>query len=199
VTDSRPTVLVVDDETAVTRAYSRMLADRYEVRVANDGATALDLLDETVEAVLLDRMMPGLSGDEVLAELRDRGFDCGVAMVTAVEPELDIVEMGFDTYLQKPPSRERLVETVEGLLARRAYTDELRGYTADLEKLAVLPDREDADAETARERLTESLSERRGRLDAAGVDLGDDLGFLSVLSQIERRADGADADGGSSA
>jgi DNA-binding response OmpR family regulator len=107
--------------------------------------------------------------------------------------------MGFDTYLQKPPSRERLVETIEALLARRDYTDELRAYTADLEKLAVLPDREEADAATARAQLTESLSERRERLAGTDVDLGDDLGFLSVVSQIERRADGAGADGGSSA
>jgi DNA-binding response OmpR family regulator len=199
VTDARPTVLLVDDEVAVTRVYERMLSDRYDVRVANGGDEALSLVDESVDVVLLDRMMPDRSGDSVLAEIRERGLDCGVAMVTAVEPELDIVEMGFDTYLQKPPSRDTLVATIERLLARREYTADLRAYAADLQKLALLRERDDDRSDAARDRLATSIDERTDRLDEAAVALDDDRHFLSVISQIDRQTTTDDTRGGSSA
>jgi len=60
------------------------------------------VIDETVDVVLLDRMMPGMSGQEVLAAIRERGLDCRVAMVTAVDADFDVIEMGFDEYLGKP-------------------------------------------------------------------------------------------------
>jgi hypothetical protein len=119
-------------------------------------------------------------------------------MVTAVEPELDIVEMGFDTYLQKPPSRDTLVETVERLLVSREYTDDLRAYAADLQKLALLRERDDDPTDVARDRLTASIDERTDRLDDAAVSLDDDRHFLAVISQIDRQTT-EDPRGGSSA
>lgn len=197
-TGKRATVLLVDDEVAVTRAYERMLSDRYDVRVANGGDEALALVDESVDVVLLDRMMPDQSGDSVLAEIRERGLDCGVAMVTAVEPELDIVEMGFDTYLQKPPSRDTLVATIERLRARREYTDDLRAYAADLQKLALLRERDDDPTDAARDRLAASIDQRSERLDETALALDDDRQFLSVISQIDQQTQTDGTRGGSS-
>ena len=65
--------------------------------------------------------MPGLSGDDVLDAVRGRDIDCRVAMVTAVEPDFDIIAMGFDDYLVKPVRSDTLRETVEGLLQRTEY------------------------------------------------------------------------------
>ena len=70
--------------------------------------------------------------------LRDRGFDVQVAMVTAVDPDFDIVEMGFDAYVTKPPTRETLLETITDLLERRERTDRVREYRALLSKRAAL-------------------------------------------------------------
>lgn len=126
--EDRPTVLVVEDEEAVVEAYAMWLSDVAEVRTATGGREALELLDDDVDAVLLDRRMPDLTGDETLAEMRERGYDCRVAMVTAVDPDVDVgtVDASFDTYLTKPVTREEIVDAVEKLLERSAR-DEAAG------------------------------------------------------------------------
>jgi DNA-binding NtrC family response regulator len=111
--DSQATVLVVDDEPDVADAYSLRLEQKYSVRTAYGGEEALETIDEDVHVVLLDRRMPDMSGDEVLEAFRERGYDCGVIMVTAVDPDFDIIDMPFDDYLQKPVDRETLFDAID--------------------------------------------------------------------------------------
>ena len=110
------TVLLVDDDRDLVDAYASQLDGRYIIRVAYTGEEALDRLDPTVDVVLLDRRLPDHSGEEILAEIRDAGYDCRVALVTGVEPDFDIIEMACDDYLTKPISETELIETTERLL-----------------------------------------------------------------------------------
>jgi len=112
-------VLVVEDEPDLIELYEIYLRDEFDVRAATSGTEALELIDDTIDIVLLDRGLPGMSGDEVLEELRARGYRIPVGMVTGAEPDADIVEYPFDEYLIKPVDRDSLVETVR-LLANRA-------------------------------------------------------------------------------
>ncbi len=132
------TVLVVEDEEALASLYDAWLSDDYDVRVAHTGQDALDLLDETVDVVLLDRRLPGLSGREVLTAIREQYDDCQVAMVTAVEPGVDILEMGFDDYVTKPASRADIRSTVASLVDRKQYDAYVQRYFRLLSKRAVL-------------------------------------------------------------
>jgi DNA-binding response OmpR family regulator len=134
----RPTVLAVDDEEAYVEAFARWLDDDYDVRTATTGEDAFQQLDEAVDVVLLDRRMPGLSGDDVLSEIRARDIDCQVAMVTAVEPGFDIVEMGFDDYVVKPISEADLVRLIEALLRRSTFDAQFRECFALASKKAAL-------------------------------------------------------------
>jgi len=134
----RPVVVVVDDQERVVEAFAYWLEDDYEVRQATGGEAALEAVDEDVDVVLLDRHMPGLSGDEVLEELRDRGLGCRVAMVTAVDPELGIADMPFDDYVTKPVDRDDLHETVERLLRVSATADRARELFGISQKIAAL-------------------------------------------------------------
>lgn len=107
-------VLVVEDEPELADLYGDLLEVEHEVSVVYDGDTALELLADTpVDVVILDRRMPGQSGDDVLQTMRGRGIDSGVAMVTAVKPDLDIIAMEFDDYLTKPVTGAALREAVE--------------------------------------------------------------------------------------
>ncbi|PSP68683.1 DNA-binding protein [Halobacteriales archaeon QH_8_67_27] len=169
-----PVVLIVEDEPDVAETYNLWLADEYEVRMAQSGDEGLAELDETVDVVLLDRMMPGLSGDEVLERIRERGLDCRVAMVTAVEPDFDILEMGFDAYLCKPIRSEQLHETVENLLKRSQYHDLLQEYYSLVEKQATL----EATKSTAELADNEAYVDLRNRVDDLETDLGDTLGGI---------------------
>jgi DNA-binding response OmpR family regulator len=114
------TVLLVDDERELLEIYEMWLEGKYAIRTAHDGRGALETFDEDVDAVLLDRRMPGLSGDEVLERLREEGHDTPVVMVTAVEPDEGMVELPFDEYVVKPADKSELLETLDRTLARAA-------------------------------------------------------------------------------
>ncbi|MFC6872364.1 response regulator transcription factor [Halobellus marinus] len=189
--DDLPLVLVVEDEPDLADLYATWLRSEYRVRVAYGGREALEKLDDEVEVVLLDRRMPDLSGDEALKEIRERGFDCRVAMVTAVEPDFDIVEMGFDDYLVKPVSRESLTETVEGLRLRESYDEGMQELFSLASKKAILEAEKDAVAlenneeyqqlsarvEELREQLDRTVGEFDDEEDVAAMyrDIGDDF------------------------
>ena len=183
-----PVVLVVEDEPDVGETYELWLAGDYEVRHAASGPAALETLDEDVDVVLLDRMMPGMSGNEVLAELRERGHDARVAMVTAVDPDFDIVEMGFDDYVTKPPTREALVETITDLLERSERADRVREYQSLLSKRTLL-ETEKSEAELAESdayaRLEERIEALERDIEADEDRFLDDSEFVGALRDFE--------------
>jgi len=162
---AQPTVLLVDDERDVVDVYAlAFTGGEYTVRKAYSGEEALEQVDG-VDVVLLDRRMPGLSGQDVLDEIRNRGLDVRVAMVTAVDPDFDIADMDFDTYLTKPVSDDELRATVDELLTLSEYDTQVRERFAVAEKLAVL------EAEKTENELNASdeyaqLRERAAELDA---------------------------------
>lgn len=160
-----PLVLVVEDERDLADLYATWLRDEYRVRVAYGGREAIEKLDGEVDIALLDRRMPDLSGDETLEAVREEGVECRVAMVTAVEPDFDIVEMGFDDYLVKPVSREALEETVENLLLRDTYDEGIQELFALASKKALLESEKDPATLSTNEEYQE-LSERVAELRA---------------------------------
>ena len=171
------TVLVVDDEPDVADAYAAQLQDEFIVSTAYGGQEALDKIDDAVDVVLLDRRMPGISGDEVLAKIRERELRIRVAMVTAVDPDFDIIEMPFDDYVIKPVSRDDLFETINRLLRSSEYEDRLRRYYALTAKHATLmankPESELAESDQFRQLETE-LSEIRDALNRTISEFDDD-------------------------
>ncbi|GGN89269.1 MULTISPECIES: response regulator transcription factor [Haloarcula] len=179
-----PVVLIVEDEPDVAETYKLWLEGDYEVRMAQNGDEGLELLDDTVDVVLLDRMMPGLSGDEVLSRIRERELGCRVAMVTAVEPDFDILEMGFDAYLSKPIRSEQLHDTVSNLLERSEYDSLLQDYYALVEKRATLEatksNAELADSEEYAD-LKEQVAEMREGLSDTLGGIEDDDDFIATL------------------
>jgi DNA-binding response OmpR family regulator len=190
--DSAPVVLIVEDEPDVAETYNLWLADSYEVRLAEDGDEGLELLDDDVDVVLLDRMMPGLSGDEVLERIREGEYDCRVAMVTAVEPDFDIMEMGFDAYLNKPIRSDELHETVKSLLERSEYDDLLQEYYSLVEKQATLETTK-SNAELAENeefvRLEERIQRLRDELAGTFGGVEDDEKFIATLRDLNDRGD----------
>jgi DNA-binding response OmpR family regulator len=131
-------VLVVEDERELADLYTEWLQPEFEAAAVYGGEEAIDVLDQQWNAVLLDRRMPGVTGDEVLSEARSMGYDYPVAMVTAVEPDFDIVEMGFDDYIVKPVTRDDLHGTVEQLIDLGDYDTAMQRYFSLASKKAAL-------------------------------------------------------------
>jgi DNA-binding response OmpR family regulator len=181
--EDRPTVLVVEDEPDLADLYSEWLKSDHDVRTAYGGEKALEVIDEGVDIVLLDRRMPDLSGDEVLDAIREKQIECRVSMVTAVEPDFDIVEMGFDDYLVKPVSRESLQDAVSGLLLRSEYDEGMQELFSLASKKALLEsERSSTELKDNKEyqQLTDQIEALRGELDRKvdKLDETDEMGAL---------------------
>jgi DNA-binding response OmpR family regulator len=116
-------VLLVDDEVRMIAALGRGLAaDGFTVETAHDGPSGLELsLTAAYDAVVLDIMLPGLSGYEVLKRLRAAGNHTPVLMLSAKDGEYDLAdafELGADDYLVKPFSYVVLVARLHALERR---------------------------------------------------------------------------------
>ena len=122
-------VLVVEDEESFSDALSFMLRrEGYEVGIAMNGTEALEEFDRHgADLVLLDLMLPGVSGTEVCRTLRQRS-SVPIIMVTAKDGEVDKVvglELGADDYVTKPFSSRELVARIRAVLRRRIESEEL--------------------------------------------------------------------------
>ena len=165
-TDKPPGVLVVDDEQSIRRIFDLWLSEEYDVQTATNGTEALETLDETVDVVLLDRRMPGRSGDEILAEIRERPGSYQVALVTAVDPDFDIAELEFDSYVTKPIDEATVTQAIDRLLDRAAYDELLQEHYAVAETLATL-EHEKTDAELSTSVAYQETAERFAELASA--------------------------------
>ena len=172
-------VLVVEDERDIAALVAYHLTkEGYRVRTAEGGAEALEAVaSERPDLVLLDLMLPGFSGYEVLSELRRRPewVDLPVVVLTARKDEADRVkglELGADDYVTKPFSPRELVLRV-GAVLRRAQSPAVAGgarmlvggpIAVDLNALRVSVKGSEIELTPTEYRLLVTLLERRGRV-----------------------------------
>ena len=134
-------ILVVDDEANIRRIVTSYLrAEGYEVTEASDGAAALTAFDRsTPDLILLDVMMPGKDGIEVLREIRTKS-DVYVIMLTARAEEMDKViglSVGADDYVTKPFGAKELVARVKAVLRRQRDAVIPTGDVMNLDGLSI--------------------------------------------------------------
>jgi two-component system response regulator RegX3 len=128
-------ILVVEDEQSYSDPLSYLLRkEGYDVDVAETGPAALERFDRAgADLVLLDLMLPGLSGIDVCRALRQRS-SVPVIMLTAKDSEVDKVvglELGADDYVTKPYSARELVARIRAVLRRHGEPDELVTATVE--------------------------------------------------------------------
>ena len=183
-----PAVLVVDDEAEVADVYALRLRGEYDVETAYGGTAALGTVDDSFDVVLLDRRMPDVPGDDVLPAIRDRGLDIRVIMITAVDPDFDIVEMPFDDYLCKPVEKRDLVGAIDQQLTATRYDERLTEYLEVTSKLALL----EAEKSAAELDGNEQIGELRDRADRLKADLDETLAEFddatAAFQEIERNS-----------
>ena len=192
-------VLVVEDERDISALVAYHLTkEGYRVRTAEGGQEAIELAEsERPDLIVLDLMLPGFSGYDVLAELQRRTelTDVPVIVLTARREEADRVkglELGADDYVTKPFSPRELILRV-GAVLRRARSPAVAGsgrtlrggpVTVDLNALRVIVDGETIDLTPTEFRLLVTLLERRGRVQSRQQLLED---AWDIHARIETR------------
>lgn len=138
-------ILVVEDEESLAEAISFLLSkEGFEVEMAATGPAAIEAFDKAgADLILLDLMLPGLSGTEVCRQIRTKSA-VPIIMLTAKDSEIDKVvglELGADDYVTKPYSSRELIARIRAVLRRGEFVDS----TVEVGVLTVGPVRLDID------------------------------------------------------
>ncbi len=132
------TILVVDDELSILESFRMILKEKYRVLAALDGVKALEILrNECVNLVILDIMLPGMSGLEVLSEIRKIDNDVEVIMVTAVKAvktAIEAMKLGAADYIIKPFDVEEIKFVIDKTLRSGELAHEVAYLRAELNK-----------------------------------------------------------------
>ena len=122
-------ILAIDDEESVRQSYRMILSEDYHIELAEGGAEGLAYLEDNhADLILLDLTMPGMSGEEVLGELRDRGDPTPVIVVTAsnsVSSAVEAMKLGATEYLQKPFDINSILFNIQRILKEEKKKQEL--------------------------------------------------------------------------
>lgn len=176
--DPRPRVLVVEDEPDIAALIAYQLTrERFRVEMAANGPDALASLHREIpDLIVLDRMLPGLSGDEVLKSIKadEATRTIPVLVLTAKREQEDRIsglELGADDYLTKPFSPRELVLRCQAILRRMRESSTNTGgrvlsvgpLRMDLGSHEATIDGEDLNLTPTEFRLLQALMERRGR------------------------------------
>jgi len=184
-----PRILIVDDEPAIVRGLEDNLRfEGYETLAATSGEEGLArALGEAPDLVLLDVMMPKRSGWDVCRELRQRGVDVPIIMLTARGEESERIaglELGADDYVTKPFSPRELTARVAALLRRLQRPPAPAGsrlaygpITVDTDRHAVSVDGEEIKLTAKEFLLLQYLIEHRGRVLSRDLLLTDVWGY----------------------
>ncbi|QAA33297.1 response regulator [Clostridium manihotivorum] len=133
-------VLIIDDTKNIRNMLRTCLEIRdYQVVLAENGAKALEIIEsqgEIIDLIFLDIRMPGISGTEVLKELRGKNINCAVIIMTAfatVKNAIDCTKLGAFAYLQKPFSPERVNSVIDEFEdSNKANKDDINCEKIDL-------------------------------------------------------------------
>ena len=106
------TVLFVDDESELLELYEIHYGTEYEVLTARNGTEALEQFGDHVDVAFIDRRMPGMSGDEIIQEIRDRGYQTPIGIISAVDPDVEPA-VDPDVYLTKPINESEVHATID--------------------------------------------------------------------------------------
>src|SRR5262245_31209974 len=132
-------ILVVDDEPGVRTALEGILRDEgFDVATASSGEEGLERLSEReADAVLLDVWLPGIDGIETLMELRERGIDTEVAMISGhgtIETAVRATKLGAFDFIEKPLSLERILLVLRNALRQRRLEHRNRRLLEQLDR-----------------------------------------------------------------
>jgi CheY-like chemotaxis protein len=107
-------ILLVEDEALIAIMASMSLEDvGFHVTVASDGQQGFEIaMQDRPDVIITDFMMPKMSGLEMIAKLREKGFSAPIILATAIQEKMLPMQEGYDLYVPKPYLEAQLIEAV---------------------------------------------------------------------------------------
>jgi len=182
--DQRPTLLVCDDEEGPRQSLRIVFKNDYRVVVASNGDEAIELAKkESIDVAVLDILMHGMSGVDVLRELKKRDPNIEVVMLTAyetLETARQALRLGACDYLNKPFDIPTMREAVQKALAKRREAQAFRGTAVELETLQY---------QLTEQREREEMARTKGEIYASVLhDLNSPLTVISGFVELINRS-----------
>ncbi len=182
--DNRPTLLICDDEEGPRQSLRIVFKNEYRVLVASSGDEAIALASsEQIDVAVLDILMHGISGVDVLRELKRRDPAIEVVMLTAyetIETARQALRLGACDYLNKPFDIPTMREAVQKALAKRRAAQVIHGATAELEALQL---------RITEHREREEMARTKGEIYASVLhDLNSPLTVISGFVELINRS-----------
>lgn len=177
---ARQTLLIVDDEEGPRQSLNVIFKNDYDILMASSGEEALEIAGANhIDAAVLDIRMDGMSGTELLAELKRRDPKVEIMMLTAYETmdtAKEAIRNGACDYLSKPFEIPVVKDAVANAMQRRALSDDLAGSQQQLDELQ---------GELQDQQLKEELARTQNEIyESVMHDIGSPLTAISVLIQI---------------
>lgn len=127
------TVLIVEDEPSLAELFSHRLEDDYDTTIANHAGDAIAHIDAETDYVFLDRKLPGMSGDKVLEYIVENSFDANVIIVSAINPDQNVIHDVYDEYLVKSVDEGELREAIDRVDMKNRLIELLGKYVRKAE------------------------------------------------------------------
>jgi two-component system, NtrC family, nitrogen regulation response regulator NtrX len=132
-------ILIIDDEKNIRRSLEMILeSESYTIMTAENGREGLDLLrQQPADVVLLDLLMPEMTGIEVLKEARKMFIESVFIMMSGhgtIEQAVDAIKCGAYDFIEKPLTKEKILITIQNALSQKALRDENRTLKQEIEK-----------------------------------------------------------------
>ncbi|GEM_PF-3474744 len=165
--EEKKKILIIEDDLDALKLYSEILKRDYEILTAEEGIKGLEIISPQIDLILLDRMLPNMRGEQVLNELRSNEnpeiSNIPVILLTALDADIDVIDLDFDSYLTKPISPEELRREIKEVISVNKYETGLDEYFSLINK---------------KNALIESLGEENLRNNQKFIELSEEISSL---------------------
>lgn len=180
-------VLIVEDEESLAKLFAKQIGDEYDTTVVTHAGNAIANISVETDYVLLDRKLPGMSGDKVLEYIVSQPYDISVIIISAIDPDQNVIHQPYDEYITKTVDDGEIKEAMERVEKKNRFVELLGEYVKKAETWEVVQSNlssAESDMDVDVGILEDDLDELADEFATLAVELSDTKA-TDILSEID--------------